>query len=232
MFKTKEYDYTGGVLTPTEIFVPHLRDITLALERANGDENNALFLGIMSRYVAFDPKNRTIEQWLDAGQPAELEATHPWLRYYVGDGSAPLPPPHDSLARQNEANEEVDRFRRRKFKAERARTLAKSVVDIGGKPFDADEESQTRMARAITIAQMLMLNSLEDSLTTAAANPVLSAAELADTLAAAIANVKAANPIQWMLADNTGTVSNATELTAALHAAMLAQEAIWGFEGT
>lgn len=38
---------------------------------------------------------------------------------------------------------------RQKFKQVRAEAVAAVVVTVGGKPFDGDEESQTRMARAL-----------------------------------------------------------------------------------
>lgn len=48
---------------------------------------------------------------------------------------------------------------REKFKAARAALVAAIVVSVDGLPFDGDEDSQNRMARAVLVAQIAGLTS-------------------------------------------------------------------------
>lgn len=232
MRTANKYDYIDGSLVRTSTTAATERDVRVMLSRTGGDRTHPDFAAAEEAFVGFDPKNRTIEEWLYRGQPESMYTEHPWLAHYTGDPDAPLPPEDDVAGRQARVEEIEAEHARKVFVNQRAEFLRSLVVDVDGKPFDADEVSQTRLTRVLALAESLTtdaaisyLDSIWDNANT------MDLQSLVGGLRDALTSVRDRHTVRWMLADNTATEATVTEIQRAAHQALLSQEAEWFPDG-
>lgn len=233
MRKTYHYTYTPeNGLTRTPTVTANLGEIQRMLNIAATrglPPSDPLVQDWIDAYVARDPNQDLVHQWAEGNDFVQvpMEAQYPWLAYYRGvDIELPVDDPSVRVAA---AQAEVDAFNRRMFKAKRHKQVQALTVTVVDKTYDADEESQTRMARAISIAHAQLLEQLQNYLAMNLGNSTITAHELLIGLHDTLAQTKAELSTLWMLADNTQAEVTPDELTQACYQGMLDMSELWGF---
>lgn len=224
------YDAQNGLQTQA-VIVSDLRDLNRVLDVARSralDEHSPLVQEVIAAYVQYPPHMDIVHQWAQAADKTVLEAEHPWLAFYRGEVVAL--PEDDPAVRQAQVEQVIANFYRRIFKAERAQKLRTVQAEVNGKQLDGDETSQTRMARVVAVAQQQLMNGLVDYLETQQGNAELTVPQLVNGLLGTFQQIRSAQSMQWMLADNTASAMTPEELGEGLHQALREQEALWGFD--
>lgn len=235
MYNTYHYTYDPvDGLQRVAAQVAKIIDIRRFMEIAHNKglpPTDSMVQDIITLYVNHDPKQDLIHAWYEGNDfvRVPMEQDYPWLRYYLGDDAAPLPPEDDIAGRQVIADQEVDAFLRRLFKSQRTKDVNNLKVTVNGNTYDADETSQTRMARAISIAHAQLFGFLIAELDALSIESTLTPQQLAGRLRDALNSGKAALSTMWMMADNSQAEVTPDELTEACHTGMLQMKELWGF---
>jgi len=114
-----------------------------------------------------------------------------------------------------------------KFKAERTRQVKNITSEVEGVVLDGDEESQTRLTRAVVVMLAQKFIAIEQTITAANDNADITTPELLALLNNAISD----NPTtKWKTADNKTTELNCKQSVQALTSSLEQQGALWGMD--
>lgn len=222
------YEYIDGDLVRSSVVAANERDVRKTLNSVGGDLDHPHMVAVTTAFVEYDPKSAVIHEWVMKSRPESMFETYPWLDYYNGTPGAETPPEYSESLRQAQIDAIVAEYQREVFKAQRHRAISTLTVDVGGKVFDADETSQTRLARVLVLAEALTtdtvvayLDSIYDNANT------MTLQELVSGLRDAMREVRDAQTATWVLADNTATSVTVDEIKQALHGGLLSQESQW-----
>lgn len=235
MYNTYHYTYTPEAgLQSTAVTVAKIIDIRRFMEIANNKglpPTDPMVQDVITLYVNHDPKQDIIHEWAEGNDfvKVPMEQEYPWLRYYLGDPEAPTPPADDVAGRQAIADQEIVEFNRRIFKSKRTKDVNNLKVTVNTNTYDADEISQSRMARAVTIAHAQLFGTLIAELDALSGEVDLTPQDMAGRLRDALVAGKAALSTNWMMADNTQATVTPDELTEACHTGMVEMSNLWGF---
>lgn len=232
MIDTRKYTFVDGVLSWTFFRAPEKADVVRILNLAHGkglDETAEIVTTLHADFIGFDEKNLLIHRWDEANDFTKpmYEQAHPWLRHYLGDPEAPLPPADDVAGRQAYVTAEIEAWKRRIFTGNRAKAVQAIRVTVDNMEFDGDEVAQTRMARAIAVGQTKIIDQVKVYLGQAAGDATLTPQGLAQGILDTITATQGALTVEWVLADNTPVVVSLDQLRNACEASLTAMGEVW-----